>query len=209
MIAPLASFLTESLRHPEKPLALVGGIALGAFVLNQFAVFLMGKLTKKPMPAWFGRFLRAVGGATGGYIIYMMLFGGTGGGTGEGNLADNKPMGSNNLPVEISFDKRTDLLQPAIIKVRVLTDPKAREISKGQTEAKSHYIIMESPQNLVSLEDLLKELEARQKPPSKIRKIQIILGKQDPDKDTPRVQRITDWAEAKNIAIDFLPLESE
>ncbi|MEY4396160.1 MAG: hypothetical protein RL595_3409, partial [Planctomycetota bacterium] len=24
MIAPLASFLTESLRHPEKPLALVG-----------------------------------------------------------------------------------------------------------------------------------------------------------------------------------------
>ncbi|MEY4189683.1 MAG: hypothetical protein RIR17_419, partial [Planctomycetota bacterium] len=100
-------------------------------------------------------------------------------------------------------------LQPAIIKVRVLTDPKAREISKGQTEAKSHYILMESPQNLVSLEDLLKELEARQKPPSKIRKIQIILGKQDPDKDTPRVQRITDWAEAKNIAIDFLPLESE
>jgi len=209
MIFPLASFLTESLRHPEKPLALVGGIAIGAFALNQIAVFLLGKLTKKPMPTWFGRFLRAVGGISGGYIIYMMLFGGTGGGTGEGGLEGDKRTISNDLSVDTSSDKSANLLQPSIIKIRVLTDPKAREMSKGQAEAKSHYIFMESPLNLISLEDLLRELEARLKPPLKIGKIQIFLGRQDPDKDTPRVQRITDWAEAKNIPIDFLPLESE
>jgi len=100
MIFPLASFLTESLRHPEKPLALVGGIAIGAFALNQIAVFLLGKFTKKPMPAWFGRFLRAMGGISGGYIIYMMLFGGAGGGTGKGGLEGDKRTISNDLSVD-------------------------------------------------------------------------------------------------------------
>lgn len=209
MIALLASFLTESLRHPEKPLALVGGIAIGAFALKQVAVYLLGKLTKKPMPSWFARLLRGLGGATGGYIIYLMLFGGTGGGTGKGDSVDSTVVGNQGIPTESPPAKIPGHLQPATIRIRVLTDPKAMELSKGLTNAKSHYLFMESPQDLITLEDLLKELEIRQKPPSRIGKIQIMLGKQDPDKDTPRVQRITDWAEANNIAIDILPLESE
>ena len=92
-IPVLANAITDSIRHPERPLAVFGGIALGAYLSVLLANLLYKRISKKPLPNWVSFSFRTLGGITGGWIVFIYLFGGGGDGIGGPGGTSN---GSNN-----------------------------------------------------------------------------------------------------------------
>lgn len=203
-----SNILTDCLRHPERPLALLGSFVLGSFLLLFITGFFLSKFTHKPLPLWARRILQILGGTTGGYIASLFFFGGGGdgiGGPGGTNLGSN----SNNPPsIEAKSDSTNQQKQSSksiIVKMQVLTDTSAKTLMKDSYNPKKYYLISNKPNELLDFETLLLHLQDSSKSPNILERIDIVISVDDPDKDTPRVRLVRNWAETNKIAVEFLP----
>jgi|GEM_PF-331654 len=210
-IPVLANAITDSIRHPERPLAVFGGIALGAFLSVFLVNLLFKRISKKPLPNWVGSPLRMLGGITGGWIVFIYLFGGGGDGIGGPGGAGNGSNNSNsNTPTapEAPTNKDNQLKKnepsKVVINLRVLTDESAKKMMQGNYQPKKYYLLSDKPDELFDIDTLLSFLNSTFKK-SAIERIDFVIGVDDPDRDTNRVRLVRNWAEANKVAVDFLP----
>lgn len=210
-IPVLANAITDSIRHPERPLAVFGGIALGAYLSVLLTNLLYKRISKKPLPNWVSFSFRALGGITGGWIVFIYLFGGGGDGIGGPGGTSN---GSNNgkssapevakSPVEKDNQLKKNEPSTVVINLRVLTDESAKKMMQGKYQSKKYYLLSDKPDELFDIESLLTLLNSTLKT-SMIERIDFVIGVDDPDRDTNRVRLVRNWAEANKVAVDFLP----
>ena len=210
-IPVLANAVTDSIRHPERPLAVFGGIALGAYLSVLLANLLYKRISKKPLPNWVSFSFRTLGGITGGWVVFIYLFGGGGDGIGGPGGAGN---GRNNnkfttpVATESPADKDNQLKKndpsKVVINLRVLTDESAKKMMQGNYQPKKYYLLSDKPDELFDIESLLSHLNSVLKS-SMIERIDFVIGVDDPDRDTNRVRLVRNWAEANKVAVDFLP----
>ena len=210
-IPVLANAVTDSIRHPERPLAVFGGIALGAYLSVLLANLLYKRISKKPLPNWVSFSFRTLGGITGGWVVFIYLFGGGGDGIGGPPGAGN---GRNNnkfttpVATESPADKDNQLKKndpsKVVINLRVLTDESAKKIMQGNYQPKKYYLLSDKPDELFDIESLLSHLNSVLKS-SMIERIDFVIGVDDPDRDTNRVRLVRNWAEANKVAVEFLP----
>ncbi len=210
-IPVLANAITDSIRHPERPLAVFGGIALGAYLSVLLVNLLFKRISKKPLPNWVSFSFRLLGGITGGWIVFIYLFGGGGDGIGGPGGAGN---GRNNnkfttpVATESPADKDNQLKKndpsKVVINLRVLTDESAKKMMQGNYQPKKYYLLSDKPDELFDIESLLSHLNSVLKS-SMIERIDFVIGVDDPDRDTNRVRLVRNWAEANKVAVEFLP----
>lgn len=210
-IPVLANAVTDFIRHPERPLAVFGGIALGAYLSVLLVNLLFKRISKKPLPNWVSFSFRLLGGITGGWIVFIYLFGGGGDGIGGPGGAGN---GRNNnkfttlVATESPADKDNQLKKndpsKVVINLRVLTDESAKKMMQGNYQPKKYYLLSDKPDELFDVESLLSHLNSVLKS-SMIERIDFVIGVDDPDRDTNRVRLVRNWAEANKVAVDFLP----
>lgn len=210
-IPVLANAVTDSIRHPERPLAVFGGIALGAYLSVLLANLLYKRISKKPLPNWVSFSFRTLGGITGGWVVFIYLFGGGGDGIGGPGGAGN---GRNNnkfttlVATESPADKDNQLKKndpsKVVINLRVLTDESAKKMMQGNYQPKKYYLLSDKPDELFDVESLLSHLNSVLKS-SMIERIDFVIGVDDPDRDTNRVRLVRNWAEANKVAVEFLP----
>ena len=210
-IPVLANAVTDSIRHPERPLAVFGGIALGAYLIVFLVNLLFKRISKKPLPNWVSFSFRLLGGITGGWIVFIYLFGGGGDGIGGPGGAGN---GRNNnkfttpVATESPADKDNQLKKndpsKVVINLRVLTDESAKKMMQGNYQPKKYYLLSDKPDELFDIESLLSHLNSVLKS-SMIERIDFVIGVDDPDRDTNRVRLVRNWAEANKVAVEFLP----
>lgn len=209
-IPVLANAFTDAIRHPERPLAVFGGIALGAYLSVLLANLLYKRISKKPIPNWSRFSLRTLGGFAGGWIVFIYLFSGGGDGIGGPGGTSNGSNNSNSSALEIAkstIDKDNQLKKndpsKIVINLRVLTDVAAMKMMQGKYQPKKHYLLSDKTDELFDIESLLTLLNSTLKT-SMIERIDFVIGVDDPDRDTNRVRLVRNWAEANKVAVDFL-----
>jgi len=209
-IPVLANAITDSIRHPERPLAVFGGIALGAYLAITVANLVVKRFSKKSLPIWTNNLLRTLGGLAGGWIVYIYLFGGGGDGIGGpgGASSGTNNNSSNPKTTEAQESRDKDLNKKesskVILKLRVLTDESARKMMGANYQAKKYYLLSDKPDELCDYESLISNFEGILRN-STIERIDFVIGLEDPDRDTYRVRVVRNWCETKNIPMDFLP----
>lgn len=209
-IPVLANAFTEAIRHPERPLAVFGGIALGAYLSVFLANLLYKRISKKPIPNWSRFSLRTLGGLAGGWIVFIYLFSGGGDGIGGPGGTSNGSNNSNSSASEVAkspTDKDNQLKKndpsKVVINLRVLTDESAKKMMQGNYQPKKYYHLSDKSDELFDIESLLSHLNSTLQT-SKIERIDFVIGVDDPDRDTNRVRLVRNWAEANKVAVDFL-----
>ncbi len=209
-IPVLANAFTDAIRHPERPLAVFGGIALGAYLSVFLANLLYKRISKKPIPNWSRFSLRTLGGFAGGWIVFIYLFSGGGDGIGGPGGTSNGSNNSNSSAPEeakspIEKDNQLKKNEPykVVINLRVLTDESAKKMMQGNYQPKKYYHLSDKPDELFDIESLLTLLNSTLKT-SNIERIDFVIGVDDPDRDTNRVRLVRNWAEANKVAVDFL-----
>lgn len=209
-IPVLANAFTDAIRHPERPLAVFGGIALGAYLSVFLANLLYKRISKKPIPNWSRFSLRALGGFAGGWIVFIYLFSGGGDGIGGPGGTSNGSNNSNSSAPEVAKSTLEKDVQPKkndpskiVINLRVLTDESAKKMMQGNYQPKKHYLLSDKTDELFDIESLLTLLNSTLKN-SMIERIDFVIGVDDPDRDTNRVRLVRNWAEANKVAVDFL-----
>ncbi|MEI6685096.1 MAG: hypothetical protein WCN64_03085 [Planctomycetota bacterium] len=209
-IPVLANAITDSIRHPERPLAVFGGIALGAYLSVLLANLLYKRISKKPLPNMVSLSCRTLGGIAGGWIVFIYLFGGGGDGIGGPGGTSNGSNNSNSSAPEVAKspekDNQLKKNEPSkvVINLRVLTDESAKKMMQGNYQPKKYYLLSDKPDELFDIESLLTLLNSTLKT-SMIERIDFVIGVDDPDRDTNRVRLVRNWAEANKVAVDFLP----
>ena len=154
---------------------------------------------------------RTLGGITGGWIVFIYLFGGGGDGIGGPGGTSNGSNNSNSSAPEeakspIEKDNQLKKNEPSkvVINLRVLTDESAKKMMQGNYQPKKYYLLSDKPDELFDIESLLTLLNSTLKT-SMIERIDFVIGVDDPDRDTNRVRLVRNWAEANKVAVDFLP----
>jgi len=207
-IPVLANAITDSIRHPERPLAVFGGIALGAYLSVLLSNLLYKRISKKPLPNMVSLSFRTLGGIMGGWIVFIYLFGGGGDGIGGPGGTSNKGNSSApevaKSPIEKDNQRKKNELSKVVINLRVLTDESAKKMMQGNYQPKKYYLLSDKPDELFDIESLLTQLNSTLKT-SMIERIDFVIGVDDPDRDTNRVRLVRNWAEANKVAVDFLP----
>lgn len=210
-IPVLANAFTDSIRHPERPLAVFGGIALGAYLSVLLVNLLFKRISKKPLPDWVNLSFRTLGGVAGGWIVFIYLFGGGGDGIGGPGGSSNGSNNSNssmpeaaNLQTEKDNQLKKNETGKVVINLRVLTDDSAKKMMQANYQPKKYYLISDKPDELFDIDSLLSHLNSTLNQ-AKIERIDFVIGVDDPDRDTNRVRLVRNWAEANKVAVDFLP----
>lgn len=210
-IPVLANAFTDSIRHPERPLAVFGGIALGAYLSVLLVNLLFKRISIKPLPDWVNLSFRTLGGVAGGWIVFIYLFGGGGDGIGGPGGSSNGSNNSNssmpeaaNLQTEKDNQLKKKETGKVVINLRVLTDDSAKKMMQANYQPKKYYLISDKPDELFDIDSLLSHLNSTLNQ-AKIERIDFVIGVDDPDRDTNRVRLVRNWAEANKVAVDFLP----
>ncbi len=202
------NILIDCLRHPERPLALLGSVALGSFILLFISGFLLSKFTKKPLPLWAQRIVQLLGGTAGGWLAALLIFGSGGngiGGPGGPNLGSNLNKPSTVDATNELTNQPKQINKSVILKMQVLTDTSAKSLMKESYSSKKHYLISDKPNELLDIESLYAHMQELSKTPNILERIEIIIGVDDPDRDTNRVRLVRTWAETNKVAVEFLP----
>jgi hypothetical protein len=206
MIKPTLFAVWESLGHPEKILAILGGAAVGAFLSGLLAQMLSRWMTTKKLPPFPTQVIRFVGGVALGILTAMWIWqgggwgpGGLGGpGTTDGTGGETKSDAKNGATKEPEKSKEAgqspDKGQPAppeaVFRMEALPDSALTDYDKG--EMRFYKVEGEEaphPHTLVEMRDLLrKRLDAQ--PP--LRRLDIVTRPDSPDKTSARVLRLRD-----------------
>jgi len=205
MINPTILALWESLGHPEKMLAILGGAAVGAFGSGFLAQMLSRAMTTRKLPPFPTQMIRCVGGVALGILTAMWIWqgggwgpGGNGGqgttdGTGAGDVKPATDKGPTNEPETATEPiKPPDKGQPAppetVLRIETLPDSALSAYDKGEGR---YYKIegddAQHPHTLTEMRDFIRK-RLDDKPP--LRRLDIVTRADSPDKSAARVSRL-------------------
>jgi hypothetical protein len=221
MIDPTLFAVWESLGHPEKILAILGGAAVGAFLSGLSAQMLSRWMTTKKLPPLPTQIIRFVGGVALGILTAMWIWqgggwgpGGLGGtGTTDGTGGETKSDAKNGTAKEPEKSKEQsqspDKGQPAppetVLRIEALPDSALSDYDKGEMR----YYKVEGeeaphPHTLAEMRDLIrKRLDDK---PS-LRRLDIVTRPDSPDKTSARVIRLRETVAglAPNLNVEYPP----
>jgi hypothetical protein len=222
MVNPTMFALWESLGHPEKILAILGGAAVGAFGSGFLAQMLSRAMTTRKLPPLPTTAIRCVGGVALGILTAMWIWqgggwgpGGAGGpgtteGTDAGNAKSETDKGPTKAP-ETSTEpsKPPDKGQPAppetVLRIEALPDSALSPYDKG--EGRYYKVEGEDAQHPHTLKEMTDFIRKRldDKPP--LRRLDIVTRADSPDKSAGRVKQLREMITglAPNLNVEYPP----
>jgi hypothetical protein len=189
-----------------KVLAVAGGVLVGGLGLGLLAQVLARTLYGGGVPKWLLQAIRVLGAIAGGWTVALFVFGsgsgvGLGFGGGGGGPGTGKEGGSGGPTPGVTSKEETP---PADTR---------RESSSGDSEAggtlrievlgegvkEGHFYRLEGEMKARTLEELKDAVErARQEKPG-LKKVEIVLYENSPDRDRPAVTELQRWAKQKEL----------
>ncbi len=198
-------------------LAIVGGGAVGAFVTGFLTQTIVRGYTGQTVPQWVVWTLRILGGVAFGWLVYLLvfgqggsLFGGLGGG-GNGKDGGGKDSPRDTTPAVTTpkdgkaDDKSKDgspvpVDKSSVVRVQVLGDDPLQEMVKaGRVKSfdsdRCYRVDDDGPADLKTLKEVEQYLlqRVRREPP--LKRIELVLYKDSPQKKVPRVSELKKWAD--------------
>jgi hypothetical protein len=205
MINPTVLALWESLGHPEKILAILGGAAVGAFGSGFLAQMLSRAMTTRKLPPLPTTAIRCAGGVALGILTAMWIWqgggwgpGGLGGpGTTEGPGASQAKPDAGNAPTKEPEASKEQSKPPdkerfappeTVLRIEVLEDAALSAYDKGE----GRYYKIEGddakhPRTLTEMHDYIRK-RLDDKPP--LQRLDIVTGPDSPDKSAGRVKQL-------------------
>jgi hypothetical protein len=209
-------------------LAIIGGAAVGAFVTGFLTQAIVRGYTGKQVPRWVLWTLRIVGGLALGWLVYLLvysqgnsLFGGFGGGPGKDGGKDRgrettpavtAPKDAPPADNDRSRDTATAPDNATVLAIEVLGDaPLQHMVNAGRLLSldpqRCYRVAGDNPANLLTLDDVKDLIKKRlaQNPP--LKRLELILYKDSPQKQVPRVAELKKWADSRSdedkLRVDF------
>lgn len=193
-----------------KILAVAGGALIGGLLSGFVGRAATRMLTTRPMPLWGVRTLRVAGGVTSGWLVYLYLA--SGGGGGIGGPGGNKPGGGDTENPQVSKppekepgkkpDRKAATGEPVRIEVlgsralQILKQP-AGEPYRGYRiegdEEKKLY-------DLRGIEGVLRERRQELRKEKKSLRVVVVIYKDSPVRRLPVVADLTDWLTKEDIS---------
>jgi hypothetical protein len=187
-----------------KVLAVAGGVLVGGLGLGLLVQLLARALYGGGIPKWLLQVIRVLGAIAGGWTVALFVFGsgsGMGFGGGGGGPGTGKEGGSGGPAPGVTSKEETP---PADTR---------RESSSGGTEAggtlrievlgegvkEGRFYRLEGETKARTLEELKDAVEhVRQEKPG-LKKVEIVLYENSPDRDRPAVTELQRWAKQKEL----------
>jgi hypothetical protein len=187
-----------------KSLAVIGGGVGGGLGLGFLAQLLMRATMVRKPPRWSVLVVRLFGGVICGWLVALWLFGGGGpgiGGTGGWGFGSGSDQDSGEKAIESGKKKkgskeseRTKPMSPReSLRIEVLGKD---ALPESDVASKRWYRIDTGEgEQLLTLEEIKKEVEKRVHEEPPLRRIEIVLYKDSPDERVPIVSRLRTWAD--------------
>jgi hypothetical protein len=200
-------------------LAIIGGGALGAFVTGFLTQAIVRGYTGQKVPRWVVWTLRVLGGVAMGWLVYLLvfsqgnsLFGGFGGGgTGKDGGGKDGPRATNPAvtapkdaqPTDKDRDKdgsTATVDKGTVLRIEVLGDaPLQKLVDAGRIKSlepeRSYRLADDDPTKLLTLQDVEHLIKERLKRDPPLRRLELVLYKDSPQKQVPRVAELKKWAD--------------
>jgi hypothetical protein len=186
-------------------LAVVGGAAIGGFVTGFLTQAIVRGYTGQHVPRWVLWTLRILGAVAMGWLVYLLVLGhggplwGSGGGGGNGK--DGGGPGETRPALTVPKDGTgTQGEQGSVLRIAVLGDEPLRKLAdagkiKSADPDRSYHISDDEPANLRTLKEVEQYVLQRVKREPPLKRIEIVLYKDSPQKRVPRVAELMKWAE--------------
>jgi hypothetical protein len=209
MMPPLDAFellsrANKLLSHPEKPLAVVGGAALGGFGVAFLVQVIVRGWTRQEMPRWALMTLRVLVGVVSGWLVALWVFSGGGGGGGDG---DGGGGGGGDKPVLVSKDKTDE--QPRKVDdwtrdvntlyVEVLGEETLRKIDPKWDPERRYRVRTESAPKLLTLAEVQDYIKKRLDEKPTLKAITIVWYNNSPSPETDWIAKLKEWAEVLKV----------
>jgi hypothetical protein len=219
----LFAWMPENVGKPEQWLAVIGGAALGAFVVGLTAQLLSRWLTTRKLPPWAVNTLRVLGAVALGLLTAMWVWngggwglfgpggpGGPGGTDKDGHTSRDKPTADKDKGGSSNTDE--DPPPPVggeAVRVAVLSNEAVeKRMGKKGVDQKSFYRLS-GKDELLTLGELADSLK-KQIADRPLKRIDIDLTQPgSPAQGTERVGELVDWAVRHDVAPYFVKKKAE
>ena len=193
----------EKILLAEKILAVVGGAVMGGLIVGVLAQLLTRAFTTQKLPRWPLLTVRLLGAVIGGWLVALWVLGGGGagfGGVGGWGLGSGPGQGEGEKTVEVSKqngeDKKNahETKAPAgeTMRIEVLGNA---ALSQADIQAERWYRIeTDEGSQLLTFKEIQEAIKNRQQNQPRLRRIELVLYKDSPDKQTPVVSKLRTWA---------------
>lgn len=186
-----------------KVLAVAGGVLVGAVGSGLLLQLLVRLSTTARPPRWAVRVVRVVGGVIVGWLVFLFVFGysggaggglfggggpGTGKGGGTGMTASAGPTGKEG-PTARESARSTEGRKERTLRVEVLVDPRGN--GTGFRVA--------GRQGLLSLAELQSYIQQRREGPTGVKRLEIVLYRNSPDRDSGPVKELLAWCNREGL----------
>jgi hypothetical protein len=183
-----------------KVLAVAGGVLVGAVVSGLLLQLLVRLTTTARPPRWALRVVRVLGGVILGWLVFLFVFGysgGTGGGffggggpgTGKGGGAGTTAKTETTGKETVQSTEREKASKGSSLRVEVLVDPRSN--APG--------FRVEGRQGLLSLAELQSLVKHRQQEGPGVKRLEIVLYRNSPDRDSGPVKELLTWCNREGL----------
>jgi hypothetical protein len=202
-------------------LAIIGGGAVGAFATGLLTQVIVRGYTGKQVPRWVVWTLRILGGLALGWLVCLLvysqgnsLFGGFGGGgSGKDRGQETAPavtVPKDSLPADKDQPKDTAAAsdKSTVLAVEVLGDPTLQQlVNSGRQPSldaqRCYRLAGDEPAKLLTLDEVKDLIKKRLKQEPPLRRLELVLYKDSPQKQVPRVADLKKWADSEKLLVDF------
>jgi hypothetical protein len=202
-------------------LAIIGGGAVGAFVTGFLTQAIVRGYTGQTVPRWVVWTVRIIGGIAMGWLVYLLvfsqgnsLFGGFGRGGGNDGSGGTSPAVTAPKDSEPADKDRpkdgsaTPVDKADVLRVEVLGDGALQKMVNAHRltslDPQSCYRLADDdPTKLMTLDEVQDLIKKRPKQSQPLQRLELILYKDSPQKQVPRVADLKKWAENRNVKVDF------
>ncbi len=218
---PLAMNLPQGMPDGDdviRLLAIIGGAAVGAFLTGFITQAIVRGYTGQKVPTWVVWTLRILGGVTLGWLVYLLvyghgggLFGGLGGGNGKdgGTGGPHETSPAVTAPKDVRPNEKDGSVgspdKGNVLRIEVLGDEPLKKMAeagkiKSADPERCYRVADDDPANLRTLKEVEKLIRERLDKEPPLKRIELILYKDSPQKKVARVADLKHWADERTPA---------
>ncbi|HTU20585.1 MAG TPA: hypothetical protein VMG10_21165 [Gemmataceae bacterium] len=197
----------EKILLAEKIFAVIGGAVMGGLVVGLLAQLLMRAFTTQKLPRWPLLTVRLIGAVIGGWLVALWVLGGGGagfGGAGGWGLGSGPGQGDGQQTAEVGKqdgdDKKngseTRTLAGGTMRIEVLGNA---ALSESDIQVGRRYRIdTDREWQLLTFAEIKDAIKKRQQEQPPLRRVEMVLYRDSPDKQLPVVSQLRTWASDLN-----------
>jgi hypothetical protein len=217
--APVFAVSTETIFLAEKLLAVVGGAVVGGLIVGLLAQLLMKALTMQKLPGKPLLVLRLLGAVIGGWLVALWVLGGGGAGLGGlGGLGLGSGPGKGGTtpttqatPKEGTGKHKSGSEAPVVAGETLRIEVLGEEPRKRLGAKADHWYRLDSGEgpHVLTLDEVKEVVKKRQQTSPPLRRIEIVLYKDSPDRRGGLVSQLATWAhdletkDGEKMKVDF------